>query len=84
MNYEYIAELILFFIKHNRFIVYLINGNFLLQYTIYYISFPVLVLHLVLTIFQRPIASFFPKAGAKLLLFYDMTKFLGRFFELSS
>ena len=25
------------FIKHNRFIVYLINGNFLLQYTIYII-----------------------------------------------
>ena len=26
-----------FLIKHNRFIVYLINGNFLLQYTIYII-----------------------------------------------
>ena len=26
-----------FFINHNRFIVYLINGNFLLQYTIYII-----------------------------------------------
>ena len=38
MNYEYIAALIPFIHKlHNRFIVYLINGNFLLQYTIYII-----------------------------------------------
>ena len=59
----------LFFINHNRFIVYLINGNFLLQYTIYYISFPVLVLHLVLTIFQRPIASFFLESGCKITAF---------------
>ena len=86
LNYEYIAELILLiFHKHNRFIVYLINGNFLLQYTIY-IIYRFLFLYYILywQSFKDQSLRFFSKAGAKLLLFCDMTKFLGRFFELSS
>ena len=88
MNYELWAHRCShppFFINHNRFIVYLINGNFLLQYTIY-IIYRFLFLYYILywQSFKDQLLRFFSKAGAKLLLFRDMTKFLGRFFELSS
>ena len=45
-----------FLIKHNRFIVYLINGNFLLQYILYIVSCSCTTL--IASIFQRPQGSF--------------------------
>ena len=126
-----------FLIKHNRFIVYLINGNFLLQYTIYIIyrflflyyilywqSFKDQLLHFFRKRVQnycffatwpnfledflnylrnslifsthflssqpqffstsQNTPSFFAKAGAKVLLFYDITKSLCKIFIFSS
>ena len=127
-----------FFINHNRFIVYLINGNFCynIQYILYIVSCScttscidnlsktkcfvfsesgckgtaffwhdqifkkVFCIFFVtrwlsattfsygqthfLTVFHRTHTLVFPKAGAKLLLFSDMTKFLCTFFDFSS
>ena len=127
-----------FFINHNWFIVYLINGNFCynIQYILYIVScscttscidnlsktkcfvfsesgckgtaffwhdqifkkvfciffvtrwlsattFSMVKLNF-LTVFHRTHTLVFPKAGAKLLLFSDMTKFLCTFFDFSS
>ena len=128
-----------FLIKHNRFIVYLINGNFCynIQYILLYTvscscttscidnlsktkclvfsesgckgtaffwhdqifkkvfciffvtrwlsatTFSMVKLNF-LTVFHRTHTLVLPKAGAKLLLFSDMTKFLCTFFDFSS
>ena len=141
MNYELWAHRCShtpFFINHNRFIVYLINGNFCynIQYILYIVSCScttscidnlsktkcfvfsesgckgtaffwhdqifkkVFCIFFVtrwlsattfsmvkpnfLTVFHRTHTLVFPKAGAKLLLFSDMTKFLCTFFDFSS